>query len=156
MKPISGRKRDIRKRAKQKQVKNDRPYRRGAAGKGSGIRDGEAFSLLWEGKWQDSFASQSEADLSLCCKLAFWSGKDKEQMDRLFRRSALYRDKWDEKHHASGATYGEETLNKAIEATETTYSVGGEAVIFEYDGRYFRSKGENIYPITNFYFSRSR
>lgn len=114
--------------------------------------DGEAFSLLWEGKWQDSFASQSEADLSLCCKLAFWSGKDKEQMDRLFRRSAMYRDKWDEKHHASGATYGEETLNKAIEATETTYSPGGDAVIFEYDGRYFRSKGENIYPITNFLF----
>jgi len=114
--------------------------------------DSEAFTLLWEGKWQDSFASQSEADLSFCCKLAFWSGKDKEQMDRLFRRSALFRDKWDEKHHASGATYGEETINKAIEATETVYSSGSDASVFEHDGRYYRLKGENIYPITNFRF----
>jgi putative DNA primase/helicase len=117
-----------------------------------GSGDGETFTLLFEGKWQDSYESQSEADLALCNKLAFWAGKDKEQMDRLFRQSGLYREKWDKKHHASGATYGEETLDKAIEATEATYSPGGDAVIFEYDGRYFRSKGESIYPITNFLF----
>jgi hypothetical protein len=113
---------------------------------------GDTFTLLWEGRWQDSFASQSEADLSLCCKLAFWSGKDREQMDRLFRRSALYRGKWDEKHHAGGATYGEETLNKAIEAVDTVYSAGGAPAIFEQEGRYFRAKGDNVYPITNFLF----
>ncbi|MFX4263105.1 DNA primase [Pelotomaculum propionicicum] len=113
---------------------------------------GENFTLLWEGRWQDSFASQSEADLSLCCKLAFWSGKDREQMDRLFRQSALFREKWDEKHHASGATYGEETLNKALEATDTVYSSAGAPAIFEHEGRYFRTKGDNIYPITNFLF----
>lgn len=112
--------------------------------------DGEVFSLLWDGKWQGGFSSQSEADLSLCCKLAFWSGKNKEQMDRLFRRSALFREKWDERHHASGATYGEETLDKAIEATDAVYSPSGDSAVFEYDGRYFRAKGENIYPITNF------
>ncbi len=114
--------------------------------------DGETFSSLWDGKWQDVFSSQSEADLSLCCKLAFWSGKNREQMDRLFRRSALYRKKWDERHHASGATYGEETLNKACESTENVYSPGGDSAIFEHECRYFRAKGENIYPITNFIF----
>lgn len=114
--------------------------------------DADSFTALWEGKWQDSYSSQSEADLSLCCKLAFWAGKNKEQMDRLFRQSALFRAKWDEKHHANGDTYGEETLNKAVEATDSVYSPGNDAAVFEYDGRYFRSKGENIYPITNFLF----
>lgn len=114
--------------------------------------DGEAFTALWEGNWKDAYQSQSEADLSLCCKLAFWSGKNTEQMDRLLRQSALYREKWDTKHHADGATYGEETLVKAVEATDTVYSPNGDNPVFEHEGRYFRAKSENIYPITNFLF----
>jgi putative DNA primase/helicase len=114
--------------------------------------NGENFEKLWNGQWQETYASQSEADMALCCKLAFWSNKDKQQMDRLFRQSGLYREKWDIKHHASGATYGEETLNKAIESTENTYSPSSDTTIFEYDGQYYRSKGEDMYPITNFIF----
>ncbi|HRS66798.1 MAG TPA: DNA primase, partial [Spirochaetia bacterium] len=60
-----------------------------------GADNGEAFSKLWDGDWQDAYSSQSEADMALCCRLAFWSGKDKAQMDRLFRQSGLMRDKWD-------------------------------------------------------------
>ena len=112
--------------------------------------NGEAFTALMEGKWEGSYPSQSEADMALCMKLAFWSGKDREQMDRIFRSSGLFREKWDIKHHADGATYGEETLDRAIESTDTVYSSGGDSPIFEYDGRYFRSKGDNVYPITNF------
>jgi putative DNA primase/helicase len=82
--------------------------------------NGEAFTKLWEGEWQENYASQSEADMALCCKLAFWSGKNKEQMDRLFRQSGLFREKWDKRHHASGATYGEETLSKASSLGENT------------------------------------
>ena len=108
------------------------------------------FILLWEGKWQELFASQSEADLSLCRKLAFWSGKNREQMDRLFRQSALMRPKWDERHHADGSTYGAETLNKAIDATENVYDTDAAAPVFRFDGRYFRAKGDKIYPLTNF------
>jgi len=111
---------------------------------------GDNFALLWEGKWQELFASQSEADLSMCCKLAFWSAKNREQMDRLFRQSALFRPKWDERHHADGSTYGEETINRAIEATENVYSPDSDAPVFQFDGRYFRAKGDKIYPITNF------
>lgn len=117
-----------------------------------GADNGEAFSKLWDGDWQDAYSSQSEADMALCCRLAFWSGKDKAQMDRLFRQSGLFREKWDAKHHASGATYGEETLDKACELTEDTYAPGNDAPVFEYKGMYFRSKGDSIYPITNFIF----
>ena len=56
-------------------------------------QNAEDFTVLWEGRWQDKFASQSEADLALCCALAFWTGRDREQMDRLFRQSALFREK---------------------------------------------------------------
>jgi hypothetical protein len=41
--------------------------------------------------------SQSEADLALFGLLAFYTS-DAAQLDRLFRQSALYREKWDEWH----------------------------------------------------------
>lgn len=113
-------------------------------------QNAEDFTALWEGRWQDKFASQSEADLALCCALAFWTGRDREQMDRLFRQSALFREKWDKVHHADGATYGEETLEQAIQRTEQVYSPGGELGVFEANGRYMRERGENVYPLTNF------
>ena len=113
-------------------------------------QNAEDFTVLWEGRWQDKFASQSEADLALCCALAFWTGRDKEQMDRLFRQSALFREKWDKVHHADGATYGEETLEQAVQRTEQVYSPGGELGVFEANGRYMRERGENVYPLTNF------
>lgn len=111
---------------------------------------GEDFADLWEGRWKDKYGSQSEADLALCCALAFWTGKDAEQMDRLFRQSALLREKWDNVHHADGSTYGAATIRQAIARTEQTYSPEGEPVIFEQNGRYYRVKGEQVYPITNF------
>jgi len=37
----------------------------------------------------------NRADMALCAHLAFWTGKDCERIDRLFRRSQLYRDKWE-------------------------------------------------------------
>lgn len=118
--------------------------------KARAAQNAEDFTALWEGRWQDKFASQSEADLALCCALAFWTGRDREQMDRLFRQSALFREKWDKVHHADGATYGEETLEQAIQRTEQVYSPGGELGVFEANGRYMRERGENVYPLTNF------
>ena len=118
--------------------------------KARAAQNAEDFTALWEGRWQEKFASQSEADLALCCALAFWTGRDREQMDRLFRQSALFREKWDKVHHADGATYGEETLEQAVQRTEQVYSPGGEMGVFEANGRYMRERGENVYPLTNF------
>ncbi len=71
-------------------------------------------------------------------------------MDRLFRQSKLFREKWDNVHHADGATYGEETLAQALERTENVYTPGGDLGIFEANGRYMRERGENVYALTNF------
>ena len=113
-------------------------------------KNADDFIMLWNGQWQEVFGSQSEADLALCCALAFWTGKDGVQIDRLFRQSKLFRGKWDTVHHANGTTYGAETIRQAIERTENTYSPEGEPAIFERNGRYYRVKGDAVYPITNF------
>lgn len=55
---------------------------------------------------------QSAADMSFCNLLAWWCNSDKAQMDRIFRSSALMRDKWDQ--YRGSQTYGEITLTKAI------------------------------------------
>jgi hypothetical protein len=63
--------------------------------------------------------------MSLCDKLAFWTNRDSAQMDRLFRRSGLYRIKWDEVHYASGETYGQHTIAEAIAKTVSGYTGSG-------------------------------
>ncbi len=62
--------------------------------KASKSKQGEKFNALWNGEIPDG-KSPSEADMALAEILAFWCGGDTEQMDRLFRRSGLMRDKWD-------------------------------------------------------------
>ncbi|GAB3686556.1 hypothetical protein GCM10028857_18780 [Salinarchaeum chitinilyticum] len=56
------------------------------------------------------------------------------QMDRLFRRSGLLRDKWDEVHYADGATYGERTIERAVATTSEFYDPETEAESESDDG----------------------
>jgi len=86
--------------------------------------NGEKFRRLWRGSTA-GYPSQSEADMALCALLAFWTGGDAAQMDRLFRESGLLRPKWDEQHFADGATYGERTIERAIAGTDEYYSTEG-------------------------------
>ncbi|MBV08677.1 hypothetical protein [Rubinisphaera sp.] len=81
-------------------------------------KNGWKFRQLCEGALSHHSGNASEADLSLCRILAFWCGPCPEQIDRIFRRSALFRPKWDEKHYGDGCTYGQGTVCKAIEAQE--------------------------------------
>ena len=91
---------------------------RNSNAKAKGAANGDKFQLLWEGTWQDAgYSSQSEADLALCTLLSFWSGREKEQIDRLFKQSGLMRDKWNR------IDYREATINKAVEHS-TVYSGG--------------------------------
>lgn len=87
----------------------------------------DTFFALYEGKWQESYPSQSEADLALCNKLAFWTGKDPAFMELLFRKSGLMRSKWDEKHFSDGKTYGQSLIEKAMESCADVYQASGSA-----------------------------
>jgi len=78
------------------------------------------FERLWNGNTV-GYDSQSEADMALCCLLAFWTGGDRTQMKQLFRQSGLLREKWDEVHYADGSTYGEKTIERAIATTSEFY-----------------------------------
>ncbi|MFD1571270.1 hypothetical protein [Halorubrum laminariae] len=82
--------------------------------------NGEKFERLWNGNTA-GYDSQSEADMALCCLLAFWTGGDRTQMEQLFRQSGLHREKWDEVHYADGSTYGEKTIERAIATTSEFY-----------------------------------
>ena len=76
------------------------------------------FADLWSGGLGDS-PSASEADLATCAILAFWTRRNADQMDRLFRSSARMRPKWDEFRGAR--TYGVLTVEKAIMLCATIY-----------------------------------
>jgi len=80
-------------------------------------KNGTKFTQLWEGDHSD-YRSQSEAELALCSLLSFWTGQDTDRIDRLFRQSGLFREKWDERHNATGETYGAMTIQKATKNTE--------------------------------------
>jgi P4 family phage/plasmid primase-like protien len=83
-------------------------------------KNGDRFKKLWAGDTSLHGDDHSGADQALCNLLAFWTSKDQERMDRLFRRSGLFRPKWDEKRGAR--KYGQMTIDKAIEGCRDTYS----------------------------------
>lgn len=78
----------------------------------------EKFGRLFDGDFSD-YPSQSEADLGLCDLFAFWT-RDSSQIDRLFRQSALYREKWDSPR--GGSTYGRDTIETALASHGERYT----------------------------------
>lgn len=79
-------------------------------------QSGEKFARLWTGNLS-GYASHSEGDLALCGLLARWTG-EAAQIDRIFRRSGLYRPKWDHRHYSDGRTYGQATIAAALTRTQ--------------------------------------
>jgi putative DNA primase/helicase len=90
--------------------------------KASAAENGERFCQLWAGD-ASNYESQSEADLALCSHVIFWTGGDQGRVEELFRRSGLYRPKWDERHYGDGKTYGQITIEKALEGATEYYAV---------------------------------
>jgi putative DNA primase/helicase len=88
----------------------------------------ESFVKLYAGDTSSYKNDHSSADLALCNMLAYWTGLDAQQMDRIFRTSGLMRDKWDSRR--GGSTYGELTIGKAIREHLTNI----------YDGDYFKKR----------------
>ena len=78
------------------------------------------FDALMRGDTR-GYGSASEADIALCAVIAFWT-QDANIIDTIFRKSGLYREKWDEKHRSDGATYGEMTIEAVLSDNRETYS----------------------------------
>ena len=80
-------------------------------------RNGAKFASLFDGgNWKAYYPSPSEAELWLCARLAFYFNKDVDAIDRMFRQSALMREKWNR------ADYRNRTIGDAIAGTSETYN----------------------------------
>jgi AAA domain len=74
------------------------------------------FESLMAGRWEGLYKSQSEADLAFCIRLAKKHNCDPQKIESEFRRSGLYRDKWERQDYREG------TLKKALEQITTPQS----------------------------------
>lgn len=86
-------------------------------------KQGTKFDKLFNGNWTDykvGTEGASRADEALCCMIAFWE-QDPAAIDAVFRQSKLMRPKWDEKHRGDGATYGQMTIEFALNNLRETY-----------------------------------
>ena len=81
---------------------------------------GDKFKALMEGRWEEGYDSQSDADMALVSILSFWCGNAEEQIDRIFRTSGLMRDKWD--RQTGDRTYGQITIRNAVSTNDTIYT----------------------------------
>ena len=74
-------------------------------------KNGVKFSRIFDdGQWE-AYGSQSEVDAAMCAIIAFRAGEDPDLIDAVFRRSALYREKWERED------YRTQTIEKGIEAS---------------------------------------
>ena len=80
------------------------------------------FNDLFKGGLGEGYDA-SQADASLASRLAFWTGKDCERIERIMRRSALKRDKWDRRERPPG--YLKTTILKAVALCGDVYNSGG-------------------------------
>lgn len=78
--------------------------------------NGAKFGALFAGVGGEDASSN---DAALVAMLAFWT-RDPDQIDRIFRRSGLMRDKWDEAR--GGSTYGAQTIERMLARGGETYS----------------------------------
>lgn len=92
--------------------------------KAKSAQNGGKFDRLMVGDIT-GYPSASEADMALCSVLAFWT-QDPGQIDRIFRASGLYREKWD--RATAKSTYGVKTIDKALAGTTETYGGGASRI----------------------------
>ena len=80
----------------------------------------DKISDLLEGNFEKYFDSPSEAVQSLLHYLAFYTNKDKQQMENIFLNYNNLTDKWDSKR--GNTTWGQLELDKAINNQSEVYT----------------------------------
>lgn len=83
-----------------------------------GASNAEKFENLWDG-CTSGYDSHSDADLALVSILAFYT-QDEMQIESLFAKSGLYRNKWDRDD------YRQRTIRKALSGITDTYKPAGQ------------------------------
>lgn len=113
-------------------VDDDELIKRMCASRGSMATmfgDKASIADLWTGKVESLAKAfppiaggdpydRSSADMALMSHLAFWTGRDIARMDRLYRRSALMREKYDKRP----GTYAFPSLVRAATACQKVYN----------------------------------
>ena len=86
----------------------------------------QKFIDMYRGNWEEYAPAdseinwtQSDADMTVLMKLAFYCRGDMAQMDELFRESGLMRPKWDRK--IADTTYGVYSMTKAVNLCNSFY-----------------------------------
>lgn len=102
-------------------------------------RYGREFNDLYNGDTSSYGNDHSRADLALCKILAFWTGCNTFQMDRIFRSSGLMREKWNQKRSETNrhgiilgaGTYGSQVIEYAIANQRDVYKPTNKVVVIE-------------------------
>lgn len=85
-------------------------------------KNSSRFRALYDrGELGPYHGDASRADLALCSDLAFWCKGDPEAIDRLFRGSKLYREKWERED------YRRRTIDKALSGMRGYYGTADDA-----------------------------
>ena len=104
-------------------------------------------NLFHEGNLTAYDEDHSRADSALCSILCFWCHGKPALIDKVFRQSALMREKWDEKRQGA-KTYGELTIEKALQVWNgKKYTGQSEKPAFPYltsKGTPLRNHSENF------------
>lgn len=97
-------------------------------------KNSEKFIKLYDTGDASDYGSQSEADAALCAMIAFRVGADAETIDKVFRESKLYRDKWERDD------YRESTIALGIQACHGVFhkSVMEHPEFIKFDEKTFK------------------
>lgn len=89
--------------------------------------NGTKIKTLFEGNWQESYQSQSEADMAMASYLAFYSDGNATLLRQMMESSKLVRQKW-EKTYGDGSTYLSRTIDTALKGQTEFFEPGGSLV----------------------------
>jgi hypothetical protein len=92
---------------------------------------GEKFKRLFDGDISLYRDDHSAADIALCTYLAFVT-RSRETIDRIFRASGLYREKWERE------TYREPTITNALKRQTEFYDPTGEFLKYRVEKMYLK------------------
>ena len=104
---------------------------------------GPKFIALFSGNMSEYGNDHSAADIALVNILTFWCGGNIDQIDRIFRRSGLMREKWD--RPTSGSTYGRILIEKSIAFTPNFYkpkTTSQQSVVYQKRNELINENGD--------------